>query len=320
MKKSRLILSLAFIILFQPLSSAQEQNATVITLNQNSLPVIESLKPARSNAVFAEYEAIVESNRKAAMSGRQREYIFFQYTNTEKFSFMALASRCCIRQETIATLNQIDNAQEDIAGRTLILPTVDGLFIPLDKGINSVEVLLQENYASQTLTKNARWYRIDGRDYVFIPDQKLTGTERFYFLDSALTLPLETGTFWVSSEFGKRKNPFSGEMKSHNGIDLAAEEGTPVFAIKDGAVYSAISGDRTFGNYIILSHDLGKMTSVYAHLSKICVDQYQNVRKGDLIGYVGQTGMATGPHLHFELRQGGKAENPRSKLNFENDD
>lgn len=295
---------------------AQSQDTSIL-LNKETLPVIESLKPARSNLLYKQYSKIIEENNMAIKAGQEPDYLFFQYKNTENFSFQALASRCCIRQETLATLNKIENAQEDINGKTLILPTVDGLFIAVDKGINSIEVLLQENYAGQTLTKNVIWYKIDDRDYVFLPGGKLKGTERYYFLDSALRLPLETGTFWVSSEFGKRKNPFSGQMKDHNGIDLAAEEGTPVYAIKDGAVFSSVENDPTFGNYLILTHDLGKMTSVYAHLSKICVEQYQNVRKGDLIGYVGQTGMATGPHLHFEIRQGSKAENPRNKLNFE---
>lgn len=313
MKKNCLL----YLILFILLSSLNAQNKeTVILLNKEALPVIESLQPSRKNTIFQQYCSIVESNSMEIKAGKQPEYLFFQYTNTENFSFQALASRCCLRQESIATLNQIDNAQEDIRGKTLILPTVDGLFIAKDKGINSVEVLLQENYAGQTLTKENIWYKIDNRDYVFLPGKRLTGTERFYFLDSALSLPLKAGSFWVSSEFGKRKNPFSGEMKNHNGIDLAAEEGTPVYAIKDGAVFSTINDDVTFGNYIILSHDLGKMTSVYAHLSKICVEKYQNIRKGDLIGYVGQTGMATGSHLHFEIRQGSKAENPRDKLNF----
>ena len=313
MKKNCLL----YLILFILLSSLNAQNKeTVILLNKEALPVIESLQPSRKNTIFQQYCSIVESNSMEIKAGKQPEYLFFQYTNTENFSFQALASRCCLRQESIATLNQIDNAQEDIRGKTLILPTVDGLFIAKDKGINSVEVLLQENYAGQTLTKENIWYKIDNRDYVFLPGKRLTGTERFYFLDSALNLPLKAGSFWVSSEFGKRKNPFSGEMKNHNGIDLAAEEGTPVYAIKDGAVFSTINDDVTFGNYIILSHDLGKMTSVYAHLSKICVEKYQNIRKGDLIGYVGQTGMATGSHLHFEIRQGSKAENPRDKLNF----
>lgn len=63
---------------------------------------------------------------------------------------------------------------------------------------------------------------------------------------------------------------------------------------------------------------MGKMTSVYAHLSQICIEQYENVRKGDIIGYVGDTGMATGPHLHFEIRQGGVALDPRTKLRLDN--
>ena len=313
--KKVLFLSLFIFLLFS--LSAQNNGASpVILLNKEALPLLQSLQPSRKNTMLQEYNEIVESNRIAISAGSSPEYLFFQYTNSENFSFMAL-SRCCVRQETLATLNKIENAQEDIKGKTLILPTVDGLFIAIDKGINSIEILLQEKYAGQTLTKNAIWYKIDERDYVFLPGVKLNGTERFYFLDSALRLPLDSGSFWVSSEFGKRKNPFSGELKNHNGIDLAAEEGTPVYAIKDGAVFSAISGDSTFGNYIILTHDLGKMTSVYAHLSSLCVEKYQNVRKGDLIGYVGQTGMATGPHLHFEIRQGSKAEDPRNKLSFE---
>ena len=244
--------------------------------------------------------------------------MFFLYTNTERFTFQGIAARTCINQETLATLNQIENAQDEVKGRTFIIPVVNGLFIPIEKGINSLEVLLQENYSTQTLTKDSIYYNINGRDYLFLLSKRFTPTERAYFLDSALRLPLDSSSFWVSSEFGKRKNPFSGEMKDHNGIDLAAPEGTPVYAIKDGAVYANIENDAQFGNYIILTHDLGKMTSVYAHLSKITVERYQVVRKGDVIGYVGQTGMATGPHLHFEIRQGGKAEDPRLRLNLEN--
>ena len=67
-----------------------------------------------------------------------------------------------------------------------------------------------------------------------------------------MMLPIDKEAFWVSSEFGKRKNPFSGVTKNHNGIDLAASEGTPVYAIKDGAVAYTSENDPEFGNYIIL--------------------------------------------------------------------
>ena len=288
-----------------------------ILIEKDKLPVLESLSPSRANTVLRDYNNIVESNSKAISAGREPEIMFFKYTNTERFTFQGVAARTCINQETLATLNQIENAQDDVKGRTFIIPVVNGLFVPIERGINSLEILLQENYSIQTLTKNPIYYNIEGRNYLFLRSKRFSPTERAYFLDSSLRLPLDNDSFWVSSEFGKRKNPFSGEMKNHNGIDLAAAEGTPVYAIKDGAVYATIENDSEFGNYIILSHDLGKMTSVYAHLSRITVDRYQYVKKGDVIGYVGQTGKATGPHLHFEIRTGGKAEDPRVKLNIE---
>ena len=316
-----------FFLIFSPatgsgsLLHAQESESKIkrIIIEKDKLPVIDSLSPSRANTVLRDYDSIVESNRKAVSAGREPEVMFFQYKNTERFTFQGLASRSTMNQETLATLNQVENAQDDIKNKTMILPVVDGLFIPVERGINSIEILLQENYSIQTLTKNPIYYNIDGRDYLFLLSKRFTGTERAYFLDSAMRLPLDNDSYWVSSEFGKRKNPFSGQMKNHNGIDLAAAEGTPVYAIKDGAVYTVIENDVEFGNYIILSHDQGKMTSVYAHLSKVFVDRYQYVKKGTVIGLVGQTGMATGPHLHFEIRQGGKAEDPRNKLNIKDE-
>lgn len=306
-----------FIFSLENLYAQPDDQIKRIIIEKDKLPVLESLSPSRANTILKDYNNIVESNSKAISAGREPEILFFKYINNERFTFQGLAARCCITQETLATLNQIENAQDDIKGKTLILPVVSGIFIPVERGINSIEILLQENYSSHPLTKTNIYYNINGRDYLFLRSKRFTPTERAYFLDSSLRLPLDNDSFWVSSEFGKRKNPFSGEMKNHNGIDLAAAEGTPVYAIKDGAVYAAIEKDPEFGNYIILSHDLGKMTSVYAHLSKITVDRYQYVKKGDVIGYVGQTGKATGPHLHFEIRTGGKAEDPRIKLNIE---
>lgn len=299
-----------------------QKSSKSIEIKTENLPIIESLLPSRANVVFKEYQSIIESNNKAIRAGREPEILFFLYKNTENFTFQALAARCCITQETLATLNNIDNGQQDIKNKELILPVVNGIFIPSpnEKSLNSLETLLQENYLKtgiHTLTKNNFYYNINKRDYLFLQDKRFSSIERAYFLDSALQLPLNKDAFWVSSEFGKRKNPFSHEEKNHNGIDLAAPEGTPVYAIKDGAVFVCVPNDKEFGNYVILSHDTGKITSVYAHLQSFTVEQYQTVKKGEIIGYVGQTGMATGPHLHFEIRQGGKPENPRQKLKLD---
>lgn len=307
MQKNKLFFSLivGFIIL-NPIFAQ-------ITIQKDKLPQIPRLSSREE--LFKEYSSVIESNYKLVNAGKKPENMFFIYTNTEKFTLQGLASRCNIPYETIATLNCIESSAESIVGKQLILPTLPGLYIPVEKGKSSIEILLQENHSSDDLS-NCPEFIIEDRKFVFLLNKRLSPTERAFFLDSALQLPLDKDSFWVSSEFGKRKNPFSGKMKDHNGIDLAAPEGTPVYAIKDGAVASVILNDSEFGNYIVLSHDQGKLSSVYAHLSAVTVEQYDSIRKGDIIGYVGQTGLATGPHLHFEIKQGGKAENPRIKLNL----
>ncbi len=285
-----------------------------IKIDAEKLPLISRLSSRED--LFKEYSSVVENNYKLVSAGKTPESMFFRYINTEKFTLQGLASRCNIPYETIATLNGIESSSETITNKTLILPTVPGLFVSLEKGRNSIEILLQENHSTDNFSSQEPVFELNSRTYVFLQNKRFTPTERAFFLDSALQLPLSSDSFWVSSEFGKRKNPFSGKTKEHNGIDLAASEGTPVYAIKDGAAANIILNDPEFGNYIILSHDQGKLTSVYAHLSSVLVEQYQSVKKGEVIGYVGQTGMATGPHLHFEIRQGGKAQDPRLKLNL----
>lgn len=289
-----------------------EQQIPVIDLEK--LPEIPRL--SSYEITFKEYSKIVESNYRDLNSGREPDYLYFKYTNTENFTLQGLAARCNIPYDTLATLNHLESSEDKIFNQTLILPSVPGVYIPLEKGNTGIEILLQENYADKPEALKGQKWIINGRTYVFLKNKRFSSTERGFFLDSSMMLPIDKEAFWVSSEFGKRKNPFSGVTKNHNGIDLAASEGTPVYAIKDGAVAYTIENDPEFGNYIILTHDTGKTTSVYAHLKSICVDQYKSVRKGDVIGFVGKTGKTTGPHLHFEIRQGGKAQDPRSKLNL----
>lgn len=312
--KKKLYFYFLFIFTFNLFS--QEIN-NEFYINIDKLPIIESLIPNRKNQSFSEYQKIIEENSKLIRSGKNPHIKFFKYTNNENFTFQRLAARCCLLQETIATLNGIDSSNEEIYEKTLILPTVDGIYIKKGKSRNSIETLLMENYASLNLTNNSLCYKIDDEDFYFLQGKRLSPTERAFFLDSALGLPLNLSDFWISSEFGQRKNPFSGQINNHNGIDLAANSGTPVFAIKDGSVAFCIENDDVFGNYIILNHDSGKMTSVYAHLEKTKVEQYQSVKKGEIIGFVGQTGMATGPHLHFEIRNAGVPQDPRTKLKLE---
>ncbi|MDT8759295.1 M23 family metallopeptidase [Sphingomonas psychrotolerans] len=113
-----------------------------------------------------------------------------------------------------------------------------------------------------------------------------------------------------SSAFGMRRHPILGYTRMHKGIDIAAPWGTPVYAATDGVVQFA-GRSSGYGNFIKLSHG-GEFGTGYGHLSRIVVRSGQSVRKGQVIGAVGNTGMSTGPHLHYELYKNGMAVNPRS--------
>ena len=112
----------------------------------------------------------------------------------------------------------------------------------------------------------------------------------------------------ISSKFGNRFHPIDRKMKFHGGLDIATKRGTPIKATADGIVIFA--GKRGgYGNMVILDHGNGK-TSRYAHADKILVEKDQKIDGGQPIATVGSTGKATGPHLHFEIRDNGKPVNP----------
>ncbi len=118
---------------------------------------------------------------------------------------------------------------------------------------------------------------------------------------------------WVTSRFGNRTSPFSGIQKFHEGIDIAAQTGTPVEAAADGVVVRAGFGTG-YGNMVEISHGYGIKT-IYAHNSRLNVKAGQRVRRGDVIAYAGDTGSSTGPHLHYEVRLNGLPVNPSKYLN-----
>jgi murein DD-endopeptidase MepM/ murein hydrolase activator NlpD len=113
---------------------------------------------------------------------------------------------------------------------------------------------------------------------------------------------------WFMSGFGYRLDPFTGLIKMHEGIDIAAPVGTPIVAPADGSV--AATGEKPgFGITIEIDHGYGLVT-FYAHLQRTKVEPGMNVRRGDIIGYIGTTGKTTGPHLHYEVRLASTPVNP----------
>ncbi|MGQ1946228.1 M23 family metallopeptidase [Geofilum sp. OHC36d9] len=113
----------------------------------------------------------------------------------------------------------------------------------------------------------------------------------------------------TASGFGWRTDPIYKTQRFHEGLDFSAPEGTEIYATGDGVVTMMRASTIGYGKYLRIDHGFGYMT-VYAHMSKFNVKQGQKVKRGDVIGYVGNTGKSTGPHLHYEVRIKNKPVNP----------
>jgi murein DD-endopeptidase MepM/ murein hydrolase activator NlpD len=163
------------------------------------------------------------------------------------------------------------------------------------------------------MSKNKEWIfwaltgvGISGIAYYFLVHKKKVSSS------SGFTFPTDNHT--ITSPFGYRTHPVSGESDVfHNGIDLRAAEGDPIYAPADGVVTSEYSNDAG-GNQLLIKHSNG-FTSGYAHLSAYLVTEGETVRKGQVIAYAGATGTVTAAHLHFTLKdQSGSYLDPSTYL------
>ncbi|WP_374945261.1 M23 family metallopeptidase [Sphingomonas sp.] len=194
----------------------------------------------------------------------------------------ALATRLSIGRDVDAadTFDIVIERDRAATGETR---TGDLLFAGLDQGRKRIQLL--------HWGKNNDWFDADGQ------------TER----RGTMGLPVAGR---VTSTFGMRMHPLLGFMRMHKGMDIGAPYGTPIYAAMDGVVASA-GRNAGYGNFVKLAH-AGGLASGYGHMSRIAVARGNRVRVGQVIGYVGSTGMSTGPHLHWEVWRNGASVNPRS--------
>ena len=144
---------------------------------------------------------------------------------------------------------------------------------------------------------------------------KLLDSQSALFSDIPSLWPIRGGIGHISMPFGQNKHPFTGQWYIHKGIDLSTyRAGDPILATADGQIVTA-EYDPGFGYYIIIKHKHGFYTR-YAHMSSFRVQRGQYVQQGQIIGYIGNTGVSTGPHLHYEVHIGSDVVDPMKYLNI----
>ncbi len=270
----------------------------------NLYPVIERLDFTDLN--YRQLQEDIEFYYKAAGAGKELPpLLFYSYSVDSDINIFSISSQSGLTYETIATFNRISSTADNLENRTLLLPSQPGIFLP-ETPATDLEFIAMSWRAP--LLQDSYNVSVEGNNYFFFPGESFHNVERAFFLRILFANPLPEGI--VTSKYGYRKSPFTGHNTFHNGIDIAAPEGTEVRSARDGII-SLTGFNETYGNFIQISHSGGYET-FYGHLNKIFVELHDKVNSTMIIAEVGSTGLSTGPHLHFEVRRDGRATDPSS--------
>jgi murein DD-endopeptidase MepM/ murein hydrolase activator NlpD len=271
-------------------------------------PPISSLD--LSDSLFTEQQETVRVfYRQSSTGGELPALTIYSYTTTPEDTLFGIAARISVPYSAVATLNRMEGTDLGEAGRVLLLPSIPGIFVPLTPSTD-LEVVMHDLRREQqaqvvTVTGDA-----SPTVFRFYPGADFVPEERSTLLGLLFRSPLQV--LAVSSPFGPRNHPVTGIWGFHAGVDLTSPHGAPVMAARSGVV-AETGNDATMGNYILLDHS-GGFTTFYAHLSTIAVSLMDSVRSGMIIGTVGSTGITTGSHLHFEIRQDNDPRDPMKLL------
>ena len=234
------------------------------------------------------------------------------YTVKSGDSLYSVANEYKVHISTILDFNNIGDPRDLRVGARLEIPETDGLLYEVHAGetmsyiaklfFAPLNLLLKENRLTEDSTLKVG-------QKIFVPMYLINMYEYI-----AAGFPYRWPVYGViSSEYGWRIHPVSGERSFHTGLDIAAPEGAPIFNAADG--YVVFAGENGgYGNMVEVQHDNGTST-LYGHMSHISVYKGQRVYTGSLLGRVGATGVATGPHVHFEVHDKNlKTVNPLTTL------
>ena len=161
----------------------------------------------------------------------------------------------------------------------------------------------QQEYYQALSREEAERLAEQNKNNNYVPDKN--GTSGFLY-----PLPYQVA---ITDSYGYRTHPVTGKRGTwHNGVDLAAGSGTSIYASKSGTVTTAVNSS-IWGNYVVINHGDG-FSTLYAHMQGLIVSVGDYVKQGQTIGYVGSTGLSTGPHLHFTIYYNGSDVNPMSYI------
>lgn len=218
-----------------------------------------------------------------------------------------------LKSDTLLTYNEIKRSRALQIGTTLKVPNQDGLLYTVKKDDTLVALAEKFEIPMEDIQKVNRMETeaLVQDTKLFLPGARLNNAALKEINGDLFRPPVRN--YRLTSYYGYRRDPFTGSRSFHNGIDMAAPLGTPVYAPMDGVVTATGYSNGT-GNYIVVRHH-GGYSTLYGHLSSIDAVPGEKVKVGAMIGRVGNSGYSTGSHLHFTVYQNGRTINPIYVLN-----
>ncbi|MBI9097633.1 MAG: M23 family metallopeptidase [Spirochaetaceae bacterium] len=268
----------------------------------SNYPTIKRLHKSDSHYLQLQYE-INEFYKRYQTGKPSIPLSIYEYTVKKNETIFSISSILNLTYDSIVTLNGIENPEAMEEGDTLLIPNSPGIYINQSPHSRLEEIVSLRDEEGL----NIKIRKTEGLiPYIFLSGSHLNRNERSFFLKTLFRKPLETD--FRTSDYGFRIHPIEGKRHFHTGIDYRAPVGTFVFSSRDGVISdTGVLGN--YGLYIIIKHEGGYET-VYSHLNKIIVRVNDRVLSGQTIAESGNSGISTGPHLHFEIRKNGIPLNP----------
>lgn len=237
------------------------------------------------------------------------ELFYVLYTVQKGDIVGKIAESFGVSQDAIISLNKLRNTRSLQVGQILKIPTIDGILYTTKENDSPASIADKYSISLEkiAIVNNISDNKIEAGVQLFLPDARLDWVTLQEINGDLFRKPLRKG-YYISSRYGWRDNPFTGNRTFHNGIDMACASGTPIYAAMDGTVI-ATGFSPTYGNYVTVRHHSGYQT-MYAHMSKILTSSGKYVTTNTKIGLVGSTGQSTGPHLHFTVYKNRSSTNP----------
>ncbi len=249
------------------------------------------------------------NNEEFYVDNNQLEYskMLVKYDTVIKSNFITSLKKAGLANsliiELMSVLNQKINLKKDIQSGDKI-SIIAEKYITLDRLSSYNGKIIFASLINKKREDFFYRYYTPSSEYQFFDESGKT------IKTSPLIIPLSFSR--ISSKFGYRKHPVLGYIKMHKGVDFVAKTNTPIYASGDGVI-SKLGSNKYSGNFLVIDHK-NATTTLYAHINKFAdkIKKGKKIKQGELIAYVGNTGISTGPHLHYEVKVNGKNINPLS--------